>query len=1352
MKSVLLALLAPVLAVAEVVPGTWCSQYLDAREYADAQKLPLVYIWSSYEKDGEKCHYCESLETALDTAAVKKWMAEKGFVFCETWAEAGKDVGERNEGAFTFASTAAGTAKKITKWPIVCLYWPTGKGFTAVNFIGRSGTMPSTGGGLAQQFMDSVDEFFADYGKDFSGRFACGDTAFDRLEAEAATAFVDVPLKRTDSASAFETVDRLVSVWPNGKTLTNEVDWAAGEDARFVRVKMSGAFIVGGVVSNLLYNAKDELVDESVIAMVADQENSPANPLWIGERTAATLAAGEWTMDLDAALARSRSKKSPTLVIVGGSRWCPDCVNTDEYFIDTPTFRNWASENDVSCVAVDVPMIDSATPCLLNYESFDCWWLSGVTSGAGYLSRHGVPYTGNGGTNATAVAARNAQLLYNDVEHGGLCRPECMDVTNPETSKFKTGIPCLILMDAGGRILGRIYQFNNVSPTDTSAAGAYVQRLNELIALGSDATEEVNRHWTTAGASECGLPVVLNETRSVNSDASAVDTSDCWQLTGIASSLRCAFSVKAAKETGTAGQTNAALSLWKKTASGAERVARKTGNLFAGIAISDASVGTDAEWFLQVETLAESDAFSLERPTDSRVGYALSASAAGDPGTAAFVTVAQTVDEADVKKAGGVTEVRVIARRSGGATGVLTVPVEIDGSSTAESDRYALLDTSVTWADGDTADKVVRIAVYDDVNADGTQDAIFLLGESVFTLTIVDDDKATPGKLSIAECEPAIAKSKTVIATEGETVRIGVARIGGASGPAAGTLSSTAGQFEDATAFVWANREAGVQWCELRLPTLAEAPKSGKVTVTLTAAAGSSVDSSTKKVDISLVAVDAPRFAEERVSLAAERYVALERTVDLLNVSGLSGVAAKKLSGTIPSGVKVAVDGVRLRISGSPTAKAGVYSAVYQLSGKIGKTTVAGRTMTLGFTVTDFTSLPSEDPGANPAAAAGMTVAGMTMIDAASRCIVGQIENLAINSRGKLSAKYACAEGKIALKCDAWSSYDSASGKLTAELTAAKSAHALTVEVARDGSVSAMLYDPAWPEGDVSSVVATDWQALPGGAGDWQGAYTVDFYSPSLIDGSVTLAPAGDPIATLSMTKASDVAKGVVKYAAVLPNGRGVSGSATLVKVDPVSAVLPIYSLSSGDTFFASPLILSGRPKQAIGDWERVVPRWRHVESKTDAGDYELSYLTAGSAYDPSADLGEIALANQGTDLRLFVTEGYLEQKTAVVGESKITVADAKADSLKLTLTKSSGLISGSFKFTGPDGKKVSASFKGVVLPDWDGCPSCGERPFAAGSFWYSDKLLYTLNGKQKSVSIKRGDAVMIEVDLTKQE
>ena len=125
-----------------VRPGEWTARYAKAVSIASSKHVPLVAVWVN-----PGCYYCEQLEAALASSAVVNWMKDRGYAFVI-------GIGGRTSEAdavYNFAGTGAFPCCRV-KWPKA-----GGKSVDSGAFTGRSGSMPSKGGSLAQQFMDSVD-------------------------------------------------------------------------------------------------------------------------------------------------------------------------------------------------------------------------------------------------------------------------------------------------------------------------------------------------------------------------------------------------------------------------------------------------------------------------------------------------------------------------------------------------------------------------------------------------------------------------------------------------------------------------------------------------------------------------------------------------------------------------------------------------------------------------------------------------------------------------------------------------------------------------------------------------------------------------------------------------------------------------------------------------------------------------------------------------------------------------------------------------------------------------------------------------------------------------------------------
>lgn len=133
----------------EVVPGKWTAQYSKAKANAKSGNVPLIAIWVR-----PSCGYCKSLGSALAGSSVSKWAAQRGYYLVigveDTTSEA--------------ASIKSFVRNSSGLFPYVGVWWPrkTG-GEVKVQFSGRSNTMPVKSGSLAQQFMDSVDNYVGAY-------------------------------------------------------------------------------------------------------------------------------------------------------------------------------------------------------------------------------------------------------------------------------------------------------------------------------------------------------------------------------------------------------------------------------------------------------------------------------------------------------------------------------------------------------------------------------------------------------------------------------------------------------------------------------------------------------------------------------------------------------------------------------------------------------------------------------------------------------------------------------------------------------------------------------------------------------------------------------------------------------------------------------------------------------------------------------------------------------------------------------------------------------------------------------------------------------------------------------------
>ena len=498
---------------AAVTTGKWQSNFYKAKKYATDNKLPFIAVWSN----GDTCGHCVMFEEAVNSSYFKKWMANSGMVFYFTY------YGDKGDGTTKKSGKKAdngAVASDIFHWcrkntqtsyPFVRIYWPAGK--VDISTVGdkvdgkKDGT---TGGKKAAAFFASKLSKFKPtpvvvVPKYTGGSFAVGDTETDRLEAEIGTTTqVELPLARTNTVVNTVSTNTVVITYPNNTpaAITETIYWASGESETNLTVAIPDTMTTPGEqIEVVLLDAAGKGVATSHVTAVAAPENSPKNPLWIGEKTADELAWGEWTMDLEVAVSKvnaynagtgetttgggasllsaaSPKDRAYTLLLLEGALWCPDCKNTDDNLFLQQKFKTWAQENKVALVAIDLPSADDAAstaPCLLTTDKSMNYYKGAIASGASYLSRKMID---------TEVAA---DILDRNWEIAQKLR------LPSATKKNRPPVPSVFVLRNDGTVAGRIEYFGNVkSPTDASNIDAHIERLNELLRQVDDPVEEAN--------------------------------------------------------------------------------------------------------------------------------------------------------------------------------------------------------------------------------------------------------------------------------------------------------------------------------------------------------------------------------------------------------------------------------------------------------------------------------------------------------------------------------------------------------------------------------------------------------------------------------------------------------------------------------------------------------------------------------------------------------------------------------------------------------------------------------------------------------------------------------------------
>ena len=1202
------------------VIGGWTDNFTAAKAMADAQGIPLVLIASS-----TGCTYCNAFNNdVFNKADFQNWCAGKPYLFCKVQAIMGNWTAGQPKAILDFVGSGG--------LPRFSVYWNRANYDGGGTVGAKNLTYAARGNSATIAYTENfVEKYVGAYSPTpvstyKGGEFVTGTTDATCLQAEPSTTTLFVPVKRESTEATSQTM-LIGDIDSSSSQLARQtIAWAANETSKTISIaNFNTAFYVAGrTVTLTLLDDEGEAKSTATVKCVAAQANSAANPYWIGEKTADTLAWGEWTMDLDVAKAKVKAyntahanDKAYMVVLMGGSLWCPDCNKTDTYLLNQTAFKTWAQNKKVVFGVVDLPPSpqDAASvPSLLDYRPGQSYFGTTPKSGAGYLSRKMATPSA-----VATVVARNKKLAGNDSRNGGYNTPDRIESGNAK-QKGRPGVPILVLLRGDETVAGRLIEFASKSPTAYNAN--YLTRLDELLSQIGDTNEELNDYrWTTTQT--------LAKLGMAEGTLSHTDAQDVYRAPNGGKISFIAFGdddadvklevIQAGTQADTVvaadegNLTNAVAVSYAVPATGSYYLrisgkgsrfaADRAGSTLVNYSIATSTTLTPTE-AAQTETLTDDatflvfdikkdvtyritgvdpdfskDDYLVHSSGDLYVGYA-------DASVPVFLAegvrsvtyqiwntgrIGFSSDTATVAENVGTYKLKI--SRTGGSAGRAAVKISVDrAASTQLSGIYEFASDGAehTWADGAAADWEVPVTILDNDFADGDQKVVFKLeklptsdvGVSVgtFSLTVRDNDRTSAGKLALS-LSGAAAGATTVSAKEGSEVELSLVRTGGSDGEVGCTLTATGGSL-DKTSFSWGSRDTSAKAAVFTVPAYVR--KNQKCTVTLVPNKGVTAVSNARLVTVQVVSANAPSFEKAVEAYDFVRYVDVGTANRIAVVTKGSGaVKVTKASGAVPAGIKFAYSDGALVFTGAPTA-AGTKTAVFRVS----QGNIDGETVAVTFNVEDPAKSSTGGDALNPSVAKARTFSDLIVLNAYEQAMIGKL-TVTIPPTGRISARYQSENGTISLAAKNWSKVDS-SGTLTAEAvgtTAKTTGYTLTVTALANGGVTYSFYDPTWPESDEIHIVQgmTGWSRT-NPATRWQGYYTVSLPQRDAANREDVLAK-GDGYLTLKMNTATLINSGKMTYAGILPSGKAISGTATLAAIDGV-AILPVYMSSSTD--FAS--------------------------------------------------------------------------------------------------------------------------------------------------------------------------------------
>ena len=1295
------------------------------------------------------------------------------------------------------------------------------------------------------------------------GDFTFGDTEGQRLEtvAGAGATTVDVPVTRTNKQAVATTYTNTVS-WAGG---SQKIVWAAGETVRYVKVPVA-MDVAGKQIAVQLKDDAGAVVAERHITYVNEPDNAPSNPVFTGAEV------GQWTMDFEAATNKVRAGGADyALVLVSGALWCPWCCGIERDVFADSDIKSFLSTKKVIPVILDNPTRSDGAPSLLLYETGFSYGLKKDVSGAGYLSRTEVSEA-----ERTRVLQRNHMLGYTSVLDGGLCdigrermgypsvlligadgRIVRVSIEDRADFGFTASAFKLRLNEAMTVMEDAKEESNNYwQTTPETAIGS---RDISITAREVSACDSVDVYpvaetckgkyiyFGISGAPSAAVSLTLFRVRSgIRTDLSTVTNAE-----GIAG-----FALEASQSVEASDQFFLEV---RGDVSKAPFTPDHNGSSFYSYSLESDFILIPEE--AQKEMTVDDGNYSVAMKTEAGVTYRLIGIDAGN--LPAGLTAGGSSPDLYISDRDAVLDIRLLGAnfkyqiwKTGSLTfsksavqvneniGTCAITVLREGGSAGVAEGYVRLNTEKTtslsqiyewthdnetnrWEEGDSSEWTLPLKIVDNDYCDGNQQIVIDLFETAasdagvkigeITVTVVENNKRTAGKVAMAGSAPDFAGTMKVIAKGSSDVRITVRRTGGADGSVGAGMTASAGTLS-IDRFDWESRQGSeiAKETVLSLPSYAAAKKA---TVKLVADKGTALDSARRTLTVEIVPENAVEFMESAAGVSCYRYVEAQETRLRVNpatiVSGGGKVSVSKVSGSLPAGLKAtwSKESNELVISGVPT-KAGTYRAVYRAK----QGSVAGLTCVFSAVVTDPAVVPAGGAAINPNVGKAQKFNDLVVMDEENGRMTGLL-SVSVGKTGKGSAKYRSVDhGTVSFASKDWSrlgkledialehvrlrlkeilseaEYDRLAGitfavnEMIGTTTATKS-FSLTLCLG-DGDEMLAFFDNPGDAGfsGLTVLAPTFAWSKRDPATAWKGSYTVNFQNLGR-DGDDDVGERifcrGDAYAALKMTSASAVNAGKMTYAGCLPNGKAFSGSGVIQPYfdagaeGETSALLPIVQFSTADDFTALLEIFANAAAEerrfAIAGEGGISPYWHHKE-KADGAAYATEFSAYGTYYngDDADDIVESCQSTFGTlNLTFFaLTDGIRSEvhgpaaswptnTTGIVvakdksGKVTISVANAKnTQSLKMTFSRSTGVVNGTFKCPFADGTSQTMTYRGVVLPGFGsatctGCdyktPETQERPFIGGSCWLSEKHTYPgPSGKTRSLTVKRGGAFSV--------
>ena len=619
---------------------------------------------------------------------------------------------------------------------------------------------------------------------------------------------------------------------------------------------------------------------------------------------------------------------------------------------------------------------------------------------------------------------------------------------------------------------------------------------------------------------------------------------------------------------------------------------------------------------------------------------------------------------------------------------------------------------------------------------------------SVFTSGVVATRLPEPGTIRFASKDISIRECET-------NISIRVERNGGNYGAAAVKVvaeqsSPETGRYEWADeVLTWADGESGEKAVVLKIHDNSAFDGQETISFILSQVDESVAAISEDSLTVTISDSDKPSFAKASTTFDGWTTFAANGVIPLANIKG-GKLKLHLVSGGLPKGIKLSYDRENQCIVISGAAKqSGSYTAEFCLTETVDGVSETGEKATVVFNVAD----PGEKNKWLGKSRSSQAVAMTTDGGENTHVLAGKFV-FALSESNQIKAKFASTEAKIFSFSGRWQELNEETLSATTVLT--DGAARLEMALSRDGAVSVEVTVPGetclFAEGDQEIVFSGRIGAAEAGVfSAYAGRYTIQLPVSSPDAESLN---SGSAAMTLRMTDNNAIEVGKMSYSALLPNGQAISGAAQLERYEELDedgfaheyARLPIFVRAQTRTFGA---YLKIKPN-AADTWENPqssidIPAVFAVDgtkvysvARTAVGNEILFHDVYGSYFRGSETPAQLCslfgLSDQlelTTGIEGVVSERYgraVKWPTATLQAKGASFAIIEpSSSLKGKNSRASGIVKFKDVIEFENGRRTCL-FSGVIMPGWVDC-NCGEgfieRPFAAGSLYYTDYVRY---------------------------